>query len=64
MSGPWVGVAGGFTTVRRGCQTCDEPTPARHTGSLLVDVGNVVNPRTLVAAEVVWIPVRTVAGRK
>lgn len=64
MRGPWAGVGGGFTAARRGCQTCDEPTPARHTGSVLVDVGYVIDRRTRVAAEVVWIPVGTVSGRR
>lgn len=64
VSVPRVGVGGGFAAARRACPTCDEPTPTRHTGGVLVNVGYVIDRRTRVAAEVVWIPVATVSGRR
>jgi len=63
-TGPWGAVGTSFTAVRRGCQTCDGQMPSRHAGSLLVDVGYAIHPRTIVGAEVFWIPVSTASGRR
>lgn len=64
QSGLWGVVGGAVTAVRRGCQTCDERMPSRHTGSLIVDAGYRIDRRTVVGAEVAWVPVSTASARR
>jgi hypothetical protein len=58
----WFVAGGAFATLRGDCQTCEEESPYRHSGAVLVDLGYQANPRMDVGAEIYWMPVDTSEG--
>ena len=58
----WIVAGSAFATLRGDCQTCEEGFPYRHAGSILGNVGYIVNDRMDVGAEVFWMPVDTAEG--
>jgi hypothetical protein len=58
----WITAGTALGTVRGDCQTCEEDFPYRHSASVLANVGNRVNDRMDVGAEVFWMPVDTAGG--
>jgi len=59
----WLVAGGASTTMRGACQTCEEDTPYRHSGSVLGTLGYRVDQRMDVGAEVFWVPAETASGR-
>jgi hypothetical protein len=50
----WIVAGGAATTLRGDCQTCEEPGPYVHTGSVFGNVGRRINDRMDAGAEFVW----------
>ena len=59
----WLVAGGASATLRGSCQTCEEETPYRHSGSVLGALGYRVNERMDVGAEIFWMPSDTASGQ-
>jgi len=59
----WLVAGAASATMRGACQTCEEDSPYRHSGSVLGSLGYRVSERMDVGAEVFWMPVETASGR-
>ena len=58
----WLVAGAASATVRGTCQTCEEETPYRHSGSVLGALGYRVTDRMDAGAEVFWVPTNNEDG--
>lgn len=59
---PWIVAGGAATTVLASCEDCvDDPATYLHTGSVLVNAGRAINPRTDLGAELLFVASSTSA---
>jgi hypothetical protein len=63
LHGYWIAGGGAATTMQGACgEGCDTESPYRHEGTVLVNFGHSVNPRTDAGVEIAWTPSTTATG--